>query len=263
MIGAGALVRIGVAALQLALVPAAAGAGAARAPVALSAVPARVLLAGTARSAVRVTNSGTKRVVVDAHRVGFALGVRGRPRIVRGGGARSAVRWLTLRPRHFALAPHASVSLLVASKLPRRVEPGDHDALVLLSTRPLRNARVAVRLRLGVVVVVRAPGRIVRRLELRGLRVARRGRRRALDLVVANRGNVTEPLERARIVISRLRTGRRFATVVAASRELRPRTTGIVEFLLRGRPHGWVVARVVIPAADGRSALRRTYRLRL
>jgi hypothetical protein len=149
---------------------------------------------------------------------------------------------------------HASVSLVVASKLPRRAEPGDHDALVLLSTRPLRNARLAVRLRMGVVVVVRAPGKVVRRLELRGLRVARRGKRRALDLVVANRGNVTESLKRARVVVSRTRTGQHVATLGAITRDLRPRTTGILEFPLRRRKRGWMTVR----AGDPRR--RRTQR---
>ena len=259
----GPVARVAAAALAAAPAPAAAGAGAARAPVALTAVPARVTLAGSERTEVRVTNSGTKHVVVDVRRAGFTLDLWGRPRIARNGGGRSAARWLTFRPRHFALGPHASVSLAVASRLPRRAEPGDHDALVLLSTRPLRNARVAVRLRMGVVVVVRAPGKVVRRLELRGLRVARRGKRRALDLVVANRGNVTESLERARAVVSRARTGRHVATLVALSRDLRPRTTGILEFPWRRRQRGWVTVRAVIPAADGRSVLRRTYRVRL
>ena len=250
-------------ALVLALVPASAGAGAARSPVALVAVPAHLALDGTARASVRVTNSGTKPVEVVASRAGFALDLRGRPLIARSDGARSAAQWLTFRPGRFALEPRASISLVVASKLPRHAEPGDHDALVLLSTRPVRHARVAVRLRMGVVVVVRAPGNVVRRLELRGLRVARRGHGRALELVVANRGNVTESLRRARAVVTRARSGRRVATLVARSRELRPRTSGIIEFRLRGRPHGWMTARVLIPAEPGRSRLQRTFRIRL
>ena len=80
-------------ALALASVPA--DAGAARKPVALMAAPARVVLAGTTRAAVRVTNSGTRRVAVDVSRAGFALTLRGRPRIVRR-GARSAASWLKL-----------------------------------------------------------------------------------------------------------------------------------------------------------------------
>jgi hypothetical protein len=229
----------------------------------LRASPARLSLAGRARAVVRVTNSGTTRVLVDVSRAGFTLDLRGRPQIVRRGGARSAASWLTVRPRHFALGPLAVASLAVSSKLPRRAEPGEHDALVLLSTRPLGKGRVAVRLRMGLVVVVRAPGKVVRRLELHGLSVARRGKRRALDVMIVNRGNVTESLQGARAVVSRERDGRRVATIVGASRDLRPRTRGIVEFRVRGRPRGAMTARVVIVAEPGHRVLRRTYRIRL
>lgn len=256
------LARVSAVLVALALVPVAAGAGAARPPVALTAVPAHVALFGSARTAIRVTNAGTKRVVVDVRRAGFALDLRGRPRIVGSRGARSAARWLTFRPGHLALGPQSSALLVVAAKLPRRAEPGDHDALVLLSTRPVSRARVAVRLRMGVVVVVRAPGKVVRRLELRGLRVTRRARVRVLQLGVTNRGDVTESLTRPRAMVSSARSGRRLATLVASSRDLRPRTRGIVEFRLRARARGPVSVRIVIPAEPGRGALRRTYRVR-
>lgn len=240
------------------------GTSAARPPVALVAAPAHLTLEGSARAAVRVTNSGTKAVVVDVTRAGFALSQRGRPLIVRSPRARSAAPWLTFRPGRFTLAPGASAALLVTSRLPQRAEPGDHDALVLLSTRRLVKARVAVRLRMGVVVVVRAPGKVVRRLELRALRVARRGRKRALELVVANRGNVTEALVRVRAVVSLARSGRRVATLVARSRDVRPRTSGIADFTLRPMAsHGWMRARIVVPANNGRARLLRTYRIRL
>jgi hypothetical protein len=235
----------------------------ARPPVALSAAPAHLALDGSARATVRVTNSGTNAVDVVVSRAGFALNLRGRPVIARSDGARSAARWLTVRPGRFQLTPRGSVTLALDTKLPRRAEPGDHDALVLLSTRPLRKARVAVRLRMGVVVVVRAPGKVVRLLQLRGLRVARRGRVRSLELVVANRGNVTESVMRARAALFRARSGRRVATLVSVSRELRPRTNGTVEFRFRGHPRGRMTARIVIPAEAGRSILRRTYRIRL
>jgi hypothetical protein len=258
----GAVLAAPAAGLVVALAPASAGASAARAPVALTAAPARISLAGSTRAAVRVTNSGTRRVVVDVSRAGFALDLRGRPRIVPRRGGRSAAGWLTLRPSRFGLGPRASVSLAVASRVPRRAEPGDHDALVLLSTRPLGRGRVAVRVRMGVVVVVRVPGSVVRRLQLRRLRVVR-GRRRALELLVANRGNVTESLEGARAVVSLTRSGRRVATLVASRRDVRPRTRGIVEFRFRGHARGRMTVRVVIPGEPGRSALRRTYRIRL
>lgn len=247
-------------AVVLALAPA--GAGAARKPVALTAVPARVVLPGTARTAVRVTNAGTKRVVVDVSRAGFALTPRGRPRIVHR-GARSAASWLNLQPRRLALPARTSASLVVSARVPSRAEPGDHDALVLLTTRPSSGARVAVRVRLGVLVVVRAPGKVVRRLALRRLWITGRGARRRLELRVANLGNVTEALARVRLTVSRARTGRRLATLVAARREVRPHTQGILDFHLRPRLRGAVTAHVVIPAVSGRRAIRRTYRMRL
>jgi hypothetical protein len=253
---------VGSFALATALVSATAGASAVRPSVALAAAPARLTLAGSTRAAVRVTNSGAKPVVVAVSRAGFALDLRGRPMIKPRSGARSAAGWLVVRPRRFTLGPRASTSLVVASKLPSRAEPGDHDALLVLSTRAVTKARVAVRLRMGVVVVVRAPGRVVRRLELRRLRVARRPRR-ALELVVANRGNVTEWLARTHAVLAVAQSGRHVATLVATSRELRPRTRGILEFPFGRRLRGSLTARVVIPAESGRARLERTYRIRL
>jgi hypothetical protein len=250
--------RLAVISAVLALAPAGASAWK---PVALTAAPARVFLEGTTHSAVRVTNAGAKRVVVDLSKAGFGLTLRGRPRIVRR-GPRSAASWLKLRPTRLALPARTSASLALSVRVPRNAEPGDHDALVLLTTRPSAGARVAVRVRLGVVVVVRAPGAVVRRLELRRPWVARRAGRRLLELRVLNRGNVTETLARVHVIVSRARTGRRLARLVAARRDLRPHTQGILEFGLR-RVRGVVTAQVVIPAVSGRNPIRRTYPIRL
>ncbi len=258
----GALVVL-VLALASASEGAGASAGAVRKPVALTAAPARVELTGSGRVAVRVTNSGSKPVVVDASRAGFALSLRGRPRIVKTNGPRSAAPWLRVQPTRFALPARTSATLVVSAKLPRNAEPGDHDALVLLTARPVAGAGVAVRVRLGVLVAVRAPGTVIRHLELGGLRAARRGGSRRLELRVANRGNVTETVHGARVTVWRPQTGRRLATAVARRRDLRPRTQGIIEFRFRDPLRGAVKARVVVPAAPGRSALRRTYRIRL
>jgi hypothetical protein len=222
-----------------------------------------VVLAGSATTSVRVRNSGTQRVAVDAFRASFALDLRGRPRIVWGRSARSAAGWLTLRPAHFTIGPRSTASLVVTSKLPRGAEPGDHDALAILATRPVANGRVGVRLRLGVVVVVRAPGAIVRRLELGALRVARRGRAGGLELTVANLGNVTESLRGVRAVLSKVKNGRKVAVALAANRDLRPRTRGIVAFRYRRTLHGRLTARITIPREGGRRRIQRTYRIRL
>jgi hypothetical protein len=215
---------------------------------------------GAAR--VRLRNPGRKAVAVEVASAGLALDLRGRPRIVKRGGPSSAAGWLRLRPARIRLAPHAAGTVLVSARVPRRAEPGDHDALVLLSARPLARARVSVRLRLGVVVVVRAPGAVLRRVELRRLRVARRGGKRALELAVVNSGNVTERLLRVRVTLFRPST-RRIATVRASGRELRPHTRGLLEFRLRPSANGAVTARVVVPEEPGRPVIRRTYRLRI
>ncbi len=253
--------------LVLALVPASASAGAgdgaARPPVALTASPSRVEIAGNGQVAVRITNAGASRVALDVTRAGFALDLRGRPRIVaRQGATRSAVGWLALRPRKLVLPPGTSGSVTVASKLPVAAEPGDHDALVLLTTRRRAHDGLAVRMRMGVLVVVRAPGTVVHRLQLSGLHVVRSRRSSVLELVVKNRGNITESFSRSRAVVSLLRGGRRFAKLMADSRELRPGTRGVLQFRYRAHLAGPAVARVDVTSESGR-VLRRTFRVRL
>ena len=261
MIG-GALCATGLAVL-LALASASAGASlAARPPVALTASPAHVELIGSGRTTVRVTNSGANRVVLDVRRAGFALDLRGRPRIVRQhAGRRSAATWLGFRPRSLALGPGASGIVTVASKVPARAEPGDHDALVLFTTRRRVRDGLAVRVRMGVVVVVRAPGKVVRSLAVRGLRAVGRGRGRTLELAVSNRGNVTESFARGRAVVSVERGGRRLARLLAEPRTLRPGTRGVLRFPTPRRLVGAVVARVDLVTEAGR--IQRVYRLRL
>lgn len=243
------------------LAPAIAGAGTARPPLALTATPAHVSLVGSGRAAVRVTNSGRSPLTLDAVRAGFSLDLRGRPRVVPRRGVRTAASWLTVRPTRFVLRPGASTSLTVSSRLPPRVEPGDHDALVLLTSRPRRTSGVAVRMRIGVIVVVRAPGRVVRRLALRGLRVRPSRGARMLELLVVNRGNVTETLDRGRVRIFQRGTAR--ASVAADARALRPRTSGIVRFAYRGRLRGWVTARARIASEIGGPVTTRTFRVKL
>jgi hypothetical protein len=114
---------------------------------------------------------------------------------------------------------------------------------------------------MGVVVVVRAPGTVVRRLGVTGLRSVGSGRGRALELVVLNRGNVTETFARGRAIVALERAGRRLARLTADPRSLRPGTRGVLRFPLRRRLVGPVVARVDLVTDAGRT--RRVYRLRL
>ena len=246
----------------LVLVPASAGAGTTRPPLGLTATPAHVALAGSSRATVRVTNPGLSPVVVDVRRAGFSLDLRGRPKIVVRGDRRAASAWVTARPTRFVLGAGASRSLTVASQLPRSVEPGDYDALVLLTTRPRRGAGVAVRMRIGIVVVVRAPGRTVRRLALGRLRVRRHRALRVIELDVANRGNVTESLDRGDVRLT-LRRRAAVTQVRADPRDLRPRTGGVAQFRYRGPLQGWVTATARIALQPGRPPVGRTYRVKL
>jgi hypothetical protein len=247
--------------IALALVPASAGASAARPALALTATPAHLALAGTDRATVRVANPGARAVVVDVARAGFSLDLRGRPHVTRRHDVRAAARWLAVSPARFVLPPGRNRLLTIASRLPQRTEPGDHDALVLLATRPVRGAGVAVRMRIGVVVVVRAPGRVVRRVAVRRLRVRRLRHARVLELVLANRGNVTESFARGAIRVT-LRRGHVRLTLRGAPRELRPHTRGVVRFRVDGRLRGVATARVTVAAAPARPAAVRTFRLR-
>ncbi len=149
-------------ALLFVSVPASASAGAdAKTPAAnpgasLSVSPSRVRLVPGAHGTIRVTNSGTGTVIVVAGPAGYALDLRGRPQVVGHGRPRGVAAWLSLRPARFLLAPGASAPIVVTAAASRRVPPGDHPALVLFEARSAGAVRVAVALRLGIVVDVRA-----------------------------------------------------------------------------------------------------------
>jgi hypothetical protein len=226
--------------------------------IGLNASPLRLTLRGASVAAVTVRNPGRRALLVEVSRAGLARSLRGRPRLRP---ARGAVAWLRLRPRRLRLAPGGRAVVRVRAAPPRRAEPGDHSALVLLTTRPLGARRVRVRLRVGVVVDLRVPGRIVRRLDARSLIVRSGGRFRVLELLLVNRGNVTERFGRdgLRLVLSR--SGRRLVTLRPRRGELLPRSRGLADFAYRGPVSGEVLARVELhPSIRGR---RPAFHLRL
>jgi len=241
--------------------------------VSVSATPAQVTMAGRSTQKIVLSNRGSTRVAVDVATANFAFDRVGRARIgLRTPPPRSARTWLSVRPRLRVLAPGASASVTVTAHSPRGAEPGDHHALVLLSTRPVRRGPVAIRTRVGVLVLVRVRGRIVRRLELRGLRIERLRHDRIVHVLVTNRGNVTERLLGRSATVSLVRTGRRPTTVAALPRDLLPRTSGELVVPYRGRLRGPVRAVVRVrplrAAFDGPGApelrpLTRTFRIRL
>jgi hypothetical protein len=215
---------------------------------ALSVSPVRIRLTGADSRTITITNAGNASATVDARPAGFVLDRRGKPTIARE--RQPAAGWLRLQPRLLVLAPGGAAAVRVSSAAPAGALPGDHPALVLFTTRPPRGPGIAIRMRIGVVVLVRVAGRIVHRLELGALKV----RHRVLELVVANRGNVVERA-RARIVL--LRGGHVLARLGPVGRVVLPHSRAIERFRTSARVRGWVTARVEL------GVLRRTFRLRL
>jgi hypothetical protein len=242
-----------VAALALAAVGAPSGTSRERPLASLSASPTRIALSGSSRASVTLTNFGASRAHVRVGRGSFTLDLRGRPAVARA-GARSARSWLTFRPSELSIAPGGKAVLEVAARIPARARPGDHHALLLLTTRPSRLRGVGVRMRLGVRISVRVPGKIVRRVVVRGLRVRRSARARSLEVTVANLGDVIETSGVTVVLAMRGRIER----IHAELREVLPRTRAVLTARYRGGLRGRVLARVEV---DG--ALRRTFRLRL
>src|SRR5262249_31392594 len=156
-----------------------------------SASPLRLTLTGSSAATITVRNPGSRALLVDVSRAGFARSLRGRPRVRP---AQGAAGWLRLLPRRLRVKAGGTATLHVRARPPRPAAPGDHPALVLLTPRPLGSNRVRVRVRVGVIVDLHVPGRIVQRLDARALIVRRDGAHRLLDLIVRNRGNVTERL---------------------------------------------------------------------
>jgi len=245
----------GAAIAALALVAAGApnGTGRERPLASLSASPTRIALSGSSRASVTLTNYGATPAQVSVGRGSFTLDLRGRPAIGRP-GRRSAQSWLTFRPSAFSIAPGGKAELEVAARVPARARPGDHHALLLLVTRPSRVGGVGVRMRLGVRVAVRAPGRVVRRVAVRDLRVRRNGRVRRLDVTVENLGDLIETKAVDVVLSARGRVDR----VHAETREVLPRARAILTARYVGPLRGRVTARVEV---DG--VARRSFRLRL
>ena len=205
-------------------------AGAARPPVALIASPAHVALAGSARAPVAVTNSGTDPVVVDVARAGFALDLRGRPRVA---ARRSS--WLVVAPRQLSLAPGATAALTVSSHVPPGAEPGDHSELVLLTTRSPTARGLPVRVRLGVVVAVRAPGKVVRKIAVVRIHVRRV---RASDGCSGSCSPTGATSPRRSAATARwsgsTAAARILARLRASERRILPHSAGLVELTYRG-----------------------------
>jgi hypothetical protein len=244
-----AVALAGLTALALAPAPSAEGAGA-DPRVALSVSPGRIALGVPGSRTIRVRNDGAERVVVDVTR---------RP----AGGPDAANAWLRIVPARVALRPRENAILTVRATRARSMEPGDHGALALLTTRPLDGGRVNVQVRLGVRITAHVAGRVVRRVSLGALRIHRRHNARYLIVPLANGGNVTLHL-RGNVTASLLRDGKRLARLrPRVQRLLPPGTRAILNLPYRGQARGLVTAVVRVRLGPGIRIAERRYHLRL
>jgi hypothetical protein len=206
----------------------------------------RLWLTRSARRTITIRNTGDAATSVDVGAARFVLDPHGKPVVVP---KREAGAWLRLRPRRLVLAAGAVAEVTVSSVVAARARPGDHPALVLLTTRAPRAPGVAIRMRIGVVVFVRVAGRIVHRLRLG----ARHVRRRVLEAAVGNPGNVVESA-RVRVVLSR--NGRVLARLRSATRTFLPHSHAAVRFRCPARVRGRVTVTVEAGVWRGTAHIR-------
>ena len=219
---------------------------------ALTAAPSRIVLDGRAKATVHVAAPrGTE--VIDVTLAPYVLDLRGRPRLA---GSNHAPGWVVARPSRLRVgASGATVTL--TSRPPGGAAPGDRPFALVLTTARTDHRGVAVRLRVGVFVLARVPGKVVRRLVIGPLRVRRAGRTPVLELVIRNSGNVAERLASGRLVLVVRRRGRTLARLRPSARELLPRSRALVDSAYLGRLRGAVTVQVRL------GAFSRLYSVRL
>lgn len=248
-----------VAAAASAALAAAAGAGASGPALSISASPFSLHLQGAATGSIHVTNPGARAVSVVVATGDLAVSQTGKVSVdPKKKPKLSARAWLQVTPARLRLAPGASADVAVATHPPRTASPGDHYALVLLTTVPPTGAEVGVSTRLGVSVVDTVAGWKARPLAIAAPKVLVHGKTRVLRVRIANPGDVIQRLARGGISIVVMRGGRRVARLSSAPRVLLPHGSAVVALAYPGRLHG---KRYVLVVRAGTKVKRVTMRL--
>jgi len=198
-------------------------------PISLLVSPTRVVLVAGRTREIEVANRGSAPAAIVATPAGYAVSLRGRPQIA------STRALVAVRPRRALVRPGGGATLLVSAAAATPA-PGDHPALVLVSSRPSRKG-VGVGVRIGVVVLVRGAGRIVHRV----VPLALRARGRDLELWLRNDGNVSERLTSSTLQVRLVPGGR----VRVTPRELLPHSRGVLRLRLRGTLPARAIVRVL------------------
>ena len=221
--------------------------------LALAASPLRVVVHPQETATVTVRNLGAAAASVVAAPDAYRLDLRGRP--VLGAGGRP---WLSVRMRRFVLAPRRSATVAVRVAAPRGARPGDHAQVLLFSAAVVGRGGLRVAVRVGVVVVVRCPGVLRRRLVAGALTLRRTRQGRSLRLLLRNAGNVDEWVSSQRLAVTIRRARGTLALLRARGRRLLAGSRGLFEWRLAPGLSGPVEVSVSV----GRKVERR-YHLRL
>jgi hypothetical protein len=216
----------------------------------LSVAPQRLLLRPK-ESAVLTVRAPAGGVDVAVGLAGLTLDARGRPRVED-----RVPTWLEVRPRRFTLGARGTASLRVAAAaVPATAAAGDHSFVVLLAVTDRAQRASRILARVGIVVAVRVPGVLRRRVEVVRASIIRTGRRR-LRVLIANTGNVDAWLPRGRVSVTLMRRGSPLAVLRSAARRLLAHGRGIIEWAMPASAGGADTAQVLL-------ARRLAYRLRL
>jgi hypothetical protein len=217
----------------------------------LAASPARLVLSGSAMSAVTLTNGSGRPIALSAAVLDFEIREDGTVEVAPSrrpaGSARS---WLTVSPGATSIPAGGSVEFRVRATVPRGATPGDHHALVSFTTRPSGTDAVGVSTRLGVTTVVRVPGVLRRSIAITGLQALRR----TLVVGVRNAGTVLERLGRGRVTVV-LRRGATTRRLSAPAATLLPGRRAALALQLPKLPSGRYAASVRVASARGRAGL--------
>lgn len=229
----------------LALIPtaaalaAAAPAGAASPALSISASPFSLSLQGAATGAIHVTNPGSSAVTVEVATGDLAVSQTGevsvdpkkRPKL-------SARAWLTVTPARLSLGPGGSADVVVVTHPPGTAAPGDHYALVLLTTVPPQGAQVGVSTRLGVSVIDTVAGGRLRAPAIARPAALKKGKARFLRIRIANHGDRIERLAKGQISVVVERGKRTLARLRGPARVLLPHAQGVLALRYPARLHG-------------------------
>lgn len=236
----------------LALIPAAAAlavaapAGAAGPALSISASPFSLSLQGASTSSIHVTNPGASAVVVQVTTGDLAVSQAGRVSVdPKKRPPLSARAWLTVSPARLSLAPGGSADVVVVTHPPGNAAPGDHYALVLLTTVPPRGAQVGVSTRLGVSVIDTVAGGRVSAPAIARPAAVGKGRSRFLRVRIANRGDLIWRLPKGEISIVVERGARAVARLKGPPRVLLPHSQGLLAFRYPARLRGGTYTVVV------------------